>query len=174
MSDVDELRRRWLTLTRSALPSRARTEGWPLVNDHCFQRIVLDAVCGGRWYDSVAGRPAYRYLDEPRLVAAVALAQRLADEPDALALVARLDDQSLRWRGKRPKPGRSSSSATFPTQGGSVTGFDESAPNPDDTTTDGRPESPHDNVVPPSTADPDIEQPVTSVSAPGDDAVETE
>ena len=99
-----ELEATWLTLTRRVLPARAAAQRWPLRADHCFQRVVLDAVCGGRWYDHVPGRPAYRYLDEPRLRAAVALAQRLATDADADALLSELDAQSLRWRGKPPKP----------------------------------------------------------------------
>jgi hypothetical protein len=63
----------------------------------------LDAVCGGRWYDHVAGRPAYRHLGAERLAAAVALAERLATDPEAASLLDELDAQSLRWRGKRPR-----------------------------------------------------------------------
>jgi proline racemase len=95
-----ELEGRWLRLTRADLPARARAERWPLRDDHCFQRVLLDAACGGRWYDAVAGRPAYRHLDEPRLAAAVALAERLAADPDAATLLRRLNADSLRWRGK--------------------------------------------------------------------------
>lgn len=96
-----DLQDRWLSLTRTALPARARAERWPLREDHCFQRVILDAVCGGRWYDHVPDRPAYRHLDTPRLTAAVALAERLATEPDARTLLRDLDTQSLSWRGKR-------------------------------------------------------------------------
>lgn len=103
-SERAELEAQWLTLTRRVLPARAAVQRWPLRADHCFQRVVLDAVCGGRWYDHVPSRPAYRYLDEPRLRAAVALAQRLATGADADALLRELDAQSLRWRGKPPKP----------------------------------------------------------------------
>lgn len=98
---IEELRRRWLGLTRQALPRRAAAEGWPLRADHCFQRVLLDAACGGRWYDAVAGRPAYLHLDQERLQQAVLLAERLAVEPEARALLIELDDRSLRWRGKR-------------------------------------------------------------------------
>jgi hypothetical protein len=97
---VDEqvLRHRWLELTRERLPARARAERWPLRHDHCFQRVLLDQVCGGRWYDHVDGRPAYRRLDAPRLRAAVELAERLEREGEPL--LRRLDEDSLRWRGK--------------------------------------------------------------------------
>jgi hypothetical protein len=67
-------------------------------NDHCFQRILLDAVCGGVWYDHVAGRPAYRHLDDVRLARAVALAEQAID--GTLDLEG-LSAQSVRWRRKR-------------------------------------------------------------------------
>lgn len=92
-----ELEARWLDLTRNVLPGLAAARGWPVRNDHCFQRILLDAVCGGRWYDHVPGRPAYRAIDEARLTGAIRLAEQVArDEADLPALNA----QSLAWRGK--------------------------------------------------------------------------
>ena len=96
----DQLRARWLALTKQQLPARAREERWPLREDHCFQRVLLDAACGGRWYDHVPARPAYRHLDFERLRHAVALAERLAAEPDAATLLRELNAQSLQWRGK--------------------------------------------------------------------------
>ena len=101
---VERLRSRWLSLTQEQLPARARAQRWPLREDHCFQRVLLDAACGGRWYDHVPARPAYRHLDPDRLARAVALAERLATEPDAVVLLRELDARSLSWRGKKPKP----------------------------------------------------------------------
>ncbi len=101
MPDEDALRRRWLVLTRERLPERARAERWPLRLDHCFQRVLLDQACGGRWYDHVSGRPAYRHLDPARLAAAVTLGERLEREGEPL--LRRLDEDPLRWRGKAPK-----------------------------------------------------------------------
>ncbi len=69
---------RWLLLTRETLPALATARGWPVRVDHCFQRILLDHVCGGCWYDVVAGRPAYRHLDEDRLARAVAVGEAVA------------------------------------------------------------------------------------------------
>lgn len=93
----DELERRWLDLTRGALPGLAGAREWPVRFDHCFQRILLDNACGGRWLDLVDGRPAYRAIDEGRLRAAVALAEAVVDgRADLHALNAR----SLAWRGK--------------------------------------------------------------------------
>ncbi len=100
MPDEEALRARWLALTRERLPVRARAQGWPRWLDPCFQRVLLDQVCGGRWSDHVTGRPAHRHLGAPRLEAAVALAERLEREGEPL--LRRLDEDSLRWRGKRP------------------------------------------------------------------------
>ncbi|MEM9970993.1 MAG: hypothetical protein AAF762_07820 [Pseudomonadota bacterium] len=87
-----------MRLTREVLPDVARrpeTE-WPVVNDHCFQRIVLDAVSGGVWYDHIP-RPAYKNLDRDQAARAVALCQDiLAGRADLHAL----NRQSLAWRGK--------------------------------------------------------------------------
>lgn len=90
----------WLTLTRVTLPSLASERGWLVRADHCFQRILLDHAVGGRWYDHVEGRPAYRHLDDARLARAIALGHAvLAGDADLPAL----DRQSLAWRGKRSR-----------------------------------------------------------------------
>jgi hypothetical protein len=92
----------WLRLTRHTLPDLARTRAWPVRFDHCFQRILLDHAVGGRWYDHVAGRPAYRHLDDAALAAAVGLARAVAAGEADLAL---LNRRSLAWRGKGGRAG---------------------------------------------------------------------
>ena len=90
---------RYSVLTKETMPQLARTSHthWPVRNDHCFQRIVLDAVCGGVWYDHVA-RPAYKHLSREQAIHAVALCEDIiAGEADLAALNAK----SLVWRGKR-------------------------------------------------------------------------
>ncbi|MBB3691516.1 GCN5-related N-acetyltransferase [Sphingomonas sp. BK580] len=93
----DERERRWLALTREVMPGLARARDWPVRADHCFQRILLDHACGGRWYDAIAGRPAYRHATDEQLDAAVALGEAvIAGQADLAAL----NGQSLAWRGK--------------------------------------------------------------------------
>ena len=96
--DRAALEARWLTLTRETLPGLATARDWPVRNDHCFQRILLDHAVGGCWYDHVPKRPAYRHLDTERLTAAVALGEAVAA---GTADLHALNAQSLRWRGKR-------------------------------------------------------------------------
>ncbi|PRY92905.1 hypothetical protein BCF33_1768 [Hasllibacter halocynthiae] len=89
---------RWLTLTRQRLPAAAHARGWPVRLDHCFQRILLDNAVGGRWYDAIAGRPAYRHAPGEVLARAVSLGEgALAGRSDLWAM----NRASLRWRGKR-------------------------------------------------------------------------
>lgn len=97
--DRAALEAEWLRLTRGTLPALARDRPhWPVRLDHCFQRILLDHATGGRWYDHVAGRPAYRHLPAPALARAVALGHAVAaGEADLAAL----NRRSLEWRGKR-------------------------------------------------------------------------
>jgi hypothetical protein len=123
--DRDTLLRRYRELVLDELPRRARAGNWVVVADHCFGRIVLDHAVGGCWYDvldrrsnrsghdasathSVRGgrpapdrRPAFAQLDDERLAAAVALAERIAAEGDPL--LRELDAGSLAWRRKAPK-----------------------------------------------------------------------
>ena len=49
----EALVRRGFALTRERLPALARERGWPVSEDHCFMRILLDNVCGGVWREFV-------------------------------------------------------------------------------------------------------------------------
>ena len=101
--DRPALEARWLELTRRDLPTVAKEQGWQVHLDHCFQRILLDNACGGRWYDHVVGRPAYAHAPDTILREAVALGERaLKGEVEMW----RLDDSSLAWRGKPMKGDR--------------------------------------------------------------------
>ena len=94
----ERLEAEWLALTRERLPALAGERGWPVRFDHCFQRILLDHACGGRWYDHIARRPAYRHAPDATLDEAVRLGRAAArGEADLHAL----NERSLRWRGKR-------------------------------------------------------------------------
>ena len=89
---------RYMTLTKEVMPQLARTSHkyWPVRNDHCFQRIVLDAICGGTWYDHIA-RPAYKHLTRYQALQAVTLCDAIISGDADLT---QLNRQSLTWRGK--------------------------------------------------------------------------
>lgn len=97
MTSRGERERQWLALTRETLPALAAARDWPVHADHCFQRILLDHACGGRWYDHIPQRPAYAHAPDAVLDAAIALAERVAA---GTADLHTLNAQSLRWRGK--------------------------------------------------------------------------
>ena len=90
---------RYLVLTKEIMPRLARTSHphWPVCNDHCFQRIVLDTLCGGVWYDWLP-RPAYKNLTQDLAAKAVNLCNKIILGDIDLVV---LNDQSLEWRGKR-------------------------------------------------------------------------
>ena len=89
----------YLHLTRIVMPQLAQTlkNKWPVQHDHCFQRIVLDAICGGVWYHHIA-RPAYKHLSLQQAKTAVQLCN---DIISGKADIVDLNRQSLSWRGKR-------------------------------------------------------------------------
>ena len=91
------LERRWLTLTRETMPALAAARGWPVRNDHCFQRILLDNAVGGVWYDAIPKRPAYRHADAAVLTRAIDLGEAVVA---GTADLGSLNRQSLTWRGK--------------------------------------------------------------------------
>lgn len=97
MSQEDPIAR-YLTLTREVMPRMARQPEirWPVREDHCFQRIVLDGISGGVWYDHIP-RPAYKHLTEDQAREAVSLCEAIIDGSADLAV---LNRQSLVWRGK--------------------------------------------------------------------------
>jgi len=93
-----ELEARWLRLFREELPAVARERGWPIRDDHCFARVLLDNACGGCWYEHIPARPAYRHAPDELLGHAVALGERVLA---GVMQLTELNRRSLEWRGKR-------------------------------------------------------------------------
>lgn len=91
---------RYRQLVLRELPRRAAAEHWVVWADHCLGRIILDHAVGRCWYEVLdrTRSPAFQQLDDAHLRAAVELAERLECEGDPL--LRRLNDQSLRWRGR--------------------------------------------------------------------------
>ena len=89
----------YMRLTKEVLPSLAKSDlrDWPVSEDHCFQRIVLDHVCGGVWYEHL-DRPAYKHLTDDQARTAVELCQNIIE---GRANLIQMNQQSLMWRGKQ-------------------------------------------------------------------------
>ena len=96
--EKDTLIATYMHLTKEVLPSMARSDrtNWPVSEDHCFQRIILDHVCGGVWYEHL-GRPAYKHLTKDQAQRAVKLCEDIAAGRTDLQ---KLNQQSLIWRNK--------------------------------------------------------------------------
>ena len=88
----------YLHLTKKVLPSLAKSgkQNWPVREDHCFQRIVLDTICGGVWYAHL-NRPAYKNLTHDQAQCAVDLCLEIVK---GRADLQQLNNQSLIWRSK--------------------------------------------------------------------------
>ena len=102
---------RFKELTEEVLPALARERRWPIRLDHCFKRICLDHAFGDVWYKHLP-KPAERHLQGDALARAAACAEELFSA--GLPLLGERDAASLRYRGKRPKPGRSMDPGTNP------------------------------------------------------------
>ena len=90
---------RYIKLTKEVMPKMASDKvfQWPVRYDHCFQRIVLDTICGGSWYHHLK-RPAYKHLSRNQALKAVQLCEDIiAGRADLTAL----NRQSLLWRNKK-------------------------------------------------------------------------
>jgi hypothetical protein len=107
MSSTAELIQEYLTLTRDVMPLLAQqvkveqgkgsTKKWPVRHDHCFQRIVLDNICEGAWYEFIKS-PAYQHLNATQAKAAVLLCRRIINGQVDLT---QLNEYSLKWRQKQ-------------------------------------------------------------------------
>lgn len=99
--EKDTLIATYMHLTKEVLPSLAKSDrpDWPVSEDHCFQRIVLDHVFGGVWYEHL-DRPAYKHMTNNQAQRAVMLCQDIAERR---ANLQELNQQSLFWRGKHHK-----------------------------------------------------------------------
>jgi hypothetical protein len=96
--ETDALRLEWLHLVNVSLPQAAqhRERGWPISQNHCFARILLDNACGCPWREVIAA-PAWKNAPPALLEAALQLGNAvLMNEVDLVEL----NRRSLRMRGK--------------------------------------------------------------------------
>lgn len=112
---MTSLTTRWTTLYTRTLPSLARSKDhcqptWPVHLDHCFARIILDAVIGnstfGRldetptpWTTKLKS-PAVKNMSTAQLEACIELGEAIAEGKINLV---ELDQRSLTVRGKTHK-----------------------------------------------------------------------
>ncbi len=96
---LEQLRQEYMWLTTVVLPQLATQRQFPVSQDHCFQRIILDNLFGCCWYDALKSQgPAYRQLSEAQLREAIALAHSIVQLSDDY--LHQLNQSSLKWRGQ--------------------------------------------------------------------------
>jgi hypothetical protein len=96
------LQRNYLYLTSEKLPELVRSGelNSPVIEDHCFQRILLDNLCGGQWTEFMTS-PAYQSMSDAQLVHIVSMCNDIiSDRVDLFAL----NRNSLFWRKKSKDP----------------------------------------------------------------------
>ena len=110
---LSTLRSQWTTLYKQTLPQLARSSHpsqphWPVHLDHCFARIILDAVIGNStstdtvsspWTERLPS-PAVQNMTAQQLEACIELGEAIAA---GSADLVKLDQQSLAVRGKLNK-----------------------------------------------------------------------
>lgn len=98
--DDDTRRAEWRTLVGRTLPEAAKQHtDWPVRDDHCFARILLDNAVGQPWRE-VIYPPAWRNMPLSLLERAICLGNDvLSGDADLWAL----NNASLRMRGKPPR-----------------------------------------------------------------------
>ena len=96
---AEALRTRWRDLVGTVLPrAAAERPDWPVNQDHCFARILLDNACGRPWREVIAA-PAWREAPPGVLADACALGDAVLDDTADLGA---LNRRSLSLRGKLP------------------------------------------------------------------------
>ncbi|MEM9668041.1 MAG: GCN5-related N-acetyltransferase [Pseudomonadota bacterium] len=94
--DISSLRRDWRKLVEEDLPNAARDRHWPVLEDHCFARILLDCTVGQPWRTAIKP-PAWRNASRHVLKDAIDLGKAcLSGEADLTAM----NRTSLSMRGK--------------------------------------------------------------------------
>ena len=96
---ADGLRSRWRELVGTRLPRAAATRpDWPVRQDHCFARILLDNACDRPWREMIRA-PAWREAPPELLREACAMGEAVLD---GAANLDALNRRSLALRGKLP------------------------------------------------------------------------
>lgn len=96
---IDEARATWRRLIHDELPAAALVHPeWPIRLDHCFARVILDAVHERPWREAIAA-PAWRHMSPDRLQRAIALGRAIVA---GTADLGALNTRSLAMRRKTP------------------------------------------------------------------------
>jgi hypothetical protein len=94
------LEQEYNTLFNETLPAVAKAEGWPVHLNHCLMRVALDGYWQCCWYDKLDKKKgALRSMSVPQIENVLMVGKKMAQEGQPY--VARLNRQSLAYRGKQ-------------------------------------------------------------------------
>ena len=110
VTPIHELQKRYLELVNKDLPERAKQYNceansmagtavrYPVYLNHCFGRVLLDALFNDCWYHHLdQSKTAYKQLSSAQLEQAINLGEAMLSSP---SLVQSLNQKSLTYRGK--------------------------------------------------------------------------
>jgi hypothetical protein len=94
----ENLKHHLLTLANETFPEVARRQGYPIVFNHCFLRVVYDNLFEEKW-QRVLGtkKPAIHQLSETQLRRAIEIGDAVIADRRTCEIMNR---RSLEWRGK--------------------------------------------------------------------------
>jgi hypothetical protein len=82
-TDRGLLLERWRVLMNEKLPRMAKTNDWPISQNHCFMRVCLDTSLGVPWHNFIK-RPASRHMTNDQLRKIIMLAEQILENPSQL------------------------------------------------------------------------------------------
>ena len=101
MAELEALKAHLRHQANHTFPEVARREGYPIVMNHCFLRVVYDNLFGQKWQEVLdPKKPAIHQLSETQLRRAVALGNEVIADRATCEI---LNERSLAWRGKSRK-----------------------------------------------------------------------
>lgn len=103
-SELNLIRAQYIRLIKKELPEAAQKSlktsiPWPVTEDHCFARILLDHLFQACWYDRLdKSQSAYKQLTQSQLNYLIQRGLTYLKDPDILR---RDNRDSLEWRKNR-------------------------------------------------------------------------
>jgi hypothetical protein len=73
--------------------------GYPVKEDHCFKRILLDHICGGVWYEKIS-KPAKAHMSLEQLEGGIEAGRQMLENPERSW---KWNRESLEWRREKQK-----------------------------------------------------------------------
>ncbi|CAH0999992.1 hypothetical protein LEM8419_01205 [Neolewinella maritima] len=98
---IEALKEQLRAQANQTFPTVARRDGYPIVMNHCFLRVVYDNLFQRKWQEVLdPKKPAIHQLSETQLRRAIELGNEVVADRSACEM---MNMRSLEWRGKSPR-----------------------------------------------------------------------